>query len=100
MAHHPGPDPSADDRWLPSSRCCGRLDAEIEQVYLEAESSDFRARSTKPLVRLGRRGPMAIKDLAEECGGTHSAMSQTVAALHRLDLVRTAPSFAGRCSLT
>jgi DNA-binding MarR family transcriptional regulator len=78
----------------------GRMDAEIEQVYAEAGFTGVRARFILPLVRLARLGPVSIKALAEECGVTHSAMSQTVAAMRTAGLVESVPDPAdGRARL-
>ena len=58
---------------------------------VDAGLPDFRSRFTMPLVRLARLGPMSITSLASECGVTHSAMSQTVAAMRRAGLVESVP---------
>jgi DNA-binding MarR family transcriptional regulator len=68
-----------------------RMDAELEQIYLEAGFRGVRARFILPLVRLSRLGPASIKALAAECGVTHSGMSQTVAAMRSAGLVETVP---------
>jgi DNA-binding MarR family transcriptional regulator len=49
-----------------------------------------------PLIRLNHRGPMTIRALAESIDVTHSAMSQTVAALRRDGLVRSVPGSDAR----
>jgi DNA-binding MarR family transcriptional regulator len=83
------PDPTRQNRWRPLWQLLRRLDDEIVQVYVEAGIPDFRSRYTLPLVRLSRLGPMSIKALAAECDVTHSAMSQTVAAMRRAGLVES-----------
>lgn len=58
------------------------LDASVEAAYREA-GLDFRPRYT-PVVRpLFERGPMRIRDLADQTGLSHSALSQTVAQLEK-----------------
>ena len=73
------PDPTEHSRWRALFEMLQRMDAEIEGVYAEAGFTGVRARFILPLVRLSRRGPSSIKDLAAACGVTHSGMSQTVA---------------------
>ena len=85
-------DPTQRSRWGPLFRLLRELDTEIERIYEQAGFSGFRARFAKPLVRLHHGGPMSIKDLAAECGVTHSAMSQTVAAMRASGFVATTPS--------
>jgi DNA-binding MarR family transcriptional regulator len=66
------------------------MDADIARLYTERGISGVRPRFVAPLIRLGRRGGMTIRQLAESLEVTHSAMSQTVAALQRDGLVSTA----------
>jgi DNA-binding MarR family transcriptional regulator len=66
------------------------MDAEIARLYTERGITGVRPRFVAPLIRLGRRGGMTIRQLAESLEVTHSAMSQTVAALQRDGLVTTA----------
>ena len=56
----------------------------------------FRSHWAGPLVRLHRHGPLTVRALADHAEVTHSAMSQTVAALRRAGLVRDAPATAVR----
>ena len=67
------------------------MDEGIVQVYRERGIEDLRPRFTKPLIKLAHLGPMTIGALADAIGGTHSATSQTVAAMRRTGYVRTAP---------
>ncbi len=71
------------------------MDGEIARLYAERGVS-VRPRHTMPLIRLGRRGPMTIRELAEAVDVTHSAMSQTIAALKRDGLVSTRPGTDAR----
>lgn len=66
-----------------------RFDAEIEEVYVDAGLDGVSSRHVLPVVRLAHTGSLTIRDLARECGVTHSAMSQTVAAMTRTGLVAT-----------
>ncbi|GAA1250577.1 helix-turn-helix domain-containing protein [Prauserella halophila] len=83
-------DPTELDFWRPLRRLRDAMDAEIVRLYAE-RGVDVRPRHTMPLIRLGRRGPMTIRRLAESTEVTHSAMSQTVASLRGDGLVTTRP---------
>lgn len=72
------------------------MDDGIATLYAERGVSGIRPRFTMPLIRLGRRGPMTIRELATELLVTHSAMSQTVSTLRREGLVRTKPGADAR----
>ncbi|WP_091798556.1 MarR family winged helix-turn-helix transcriptional regulator [Prauserella marina] len=67
------------------------MDDDIARLYAERGAANIRPRFTKPLIRLSRRGPMTIRELAEALELTHSAMSQTVAALRKEGFVTTEP---------
>ncbi|KID28772.1 MarR family winged helix-turn-helix transcriptional regulator [Prauserella rugosa] len=83
-------DPTDVGFWRPLRRLQDAMDAEIARLYAE-RGVDVRPRHTMPLIRLGRRGPMTIRRLAEATEVTHSAMSQTVASLRGDGLVTTRP---------
>lgn len=51
------------------------------------------------LIKLAHHGPMPIRDLASQVDVTHSAMSQTVAAMRRDGLLTTAPGRDARTRL-
>ncbi len=68
-----------------------RMEADIAALYAERGLSGVRPRFAYPLIRLAHRGPMTIRDLAESLDRTHSALSQTVAAMREEDLVETVP---------
>ncbi|WP_255621015.1 MarR family winged helix-turn-helix transcriptional regulator [Pseudonocardia sp. DSM 110487] len=82
-------DPSEQNRWRPVRQLLDAMDADIARLYAERGISGVRPRFVAPLIRLGRRGGMTIRQLAESLEVTHSAMSQTVAALQRDGLVST-----------
>ncbi|TWF74704.1 MarR family protein [Pseudonocardia hierapolitana] len=84
------PDPTEQGRWRPLRRLLDAMDADIARLYTERGITGVRPRFVAPLIRLGRRGGMTIRQLAESLEVTHSAMSQTVAALQRDGLVTTA----------
>lgn len=65
------------------------MDEDIAQVYRERGLADLRPRFAKPLIKLARHGPMTIRALADAAGGSHSATSQTVAAMRHAGYVRT-----------
>ncbi|MEU3270513.1 MarR family transcriptional regulator [Saccharomonospora sp. NPDC006951] len=67
------------------------MDDDIARLYAERGAANIRPRFTMPLIRLSRRGPMTIRELAEALELTHSAMSQTVAALRKEGFVTTEP---------
>jgi DNA-binding MarR family transcriptional regulator len=71
-------------------RLLDAMDADIARLYAERGIAGVRPRFVAPLIRLGRRGGMTIRQLADSLEVTHSAMSQTVAALQREGLVTTA----------
>lgn len=90
------PDPTEHNRWRPVRLLLDAMDADIARLYAERGMTGVRPRFVAPLIRLGRRGPMTIRQLADSLEVTHSAMSQTVAALQRDGLVTTAPGADAR----
>jgi len=89
-------DPTEHNRWRPVRRLLDAMDADIARLYEERGITGVRPRFAGPLIRLGRRGAMTIRRLAESLGVTHSATSQTVAALQRAGMVTTAPGADAR----
>jgi DNA-binding MarR family transcriptional regulator len=81
------PDPTEQGHWRPLFRLLNAMDADIARLYTDRGITGVRPRFVGPLIRLGRRGGMTIRQLAESLEVTHSAMSQTVAALQRDGLV-------------
>ncbi|TIK66998.1 MarR family transcriptional regulator [Stenotrophomonas maltophilia] len=59
-----------------------QLDPAVEQAYRDLQL-DYRPRYTPVLRTLMAQGPCRIKDLASACGLSHSALSQTAAAMVR-----------------
>src|SRR5689334_21636496 len=82
-------DPSEQSHWRPLRQLLDAMDADIARLYSERGIVGVRPRFVGPLIRLGRRGPMTIRQLAESLEVTHSATSQTVAALQRDGLATT-----------
>lgn len=65
-----------------------KVDGDVAAVYRERDLPEYRPRFS-PLVRvLVAHGPMSIRGLSEHVGVTHSAASQTVAAMRRAEFVR------------
>lgn len=67
------------------------MDAEIEHVYVERGIKGVRPRFAYPLIRLAHTGPLTIRELAESLNRSHSAISQTIAAMRKEDLVTSEP---------
>ena len=97
----PDPDPSdlVDTTLLrPLFHLLAAFDREILALYADLDSPDadgFRSHFAGPLIQLTRRGPLTIRQLADRAEVTHSAMSQTVAAMRRGGFVTDAPILAG-----
>lgn len=72
-----------------------QLDPAVEQAYQDLHL-DYRPRYTPVLRTLMAQGPCRIKDLALACGLSHSALSQTVAAMVRDGWLDTANGDDGR----
>ena len=65
-------------RWRPLFRVLGELDDGIAAAYAELGIEGVRPRFSMALMFLDSEGSMTIRRLADECGVTHSAMSQSV----------------------
>jgi DNA-binding MarR family transcriptional regulator len=96
MPERSTPDPTEQSRWRPVRLLLAAMDRDIAVLYEERGLSDIRPRFAMPLIRLARRGPMTIRQLADTLDVTHSAMSQTVSALRREGLVRSVPGADAR----
>jgi DNA-binding MarR family transcriptional regulator len=72
------------------------MDAEIAQLYAEAQIEGLKPSFVLELLRLNSRGPMTITELAESVQRTHSGTSQKVAAMRSAGLVRTMPGTDAR----
>lgn len=75
------------------------MDDEIARLYAERGVTGVKPRFARPMIRLGRGGPMTIRQLADSMDMTHSAVSQTVAAMRHQDLVRSRPGSDARTRL-
>lgn len=73
----------------------GAIDQDIAGLYTEAGIKGVRTRFVGPLISINRFGPMTIRQLADRGDVSHSAMSQTVAAMRTAGLVETAPAAPG-----
>ncbi|WP_308282904.1 MarR family transcriptional regulator [Pseudonocardia nigra] len=92
----PGPDPTETSHSRPLRLLLDAMDQDIARLYAERGVAGVRPRHVLPLIKLGRRGPMTIRALAEATGVTHSAMSQTIGALRREGFVDSAPGADAR----
>src|SRR5699024_4525460 len=88
-AEPPSPDPTVHLHWAGLRELLAQMDDDIAHLYRDRGIEDLRPRFTKPLIKLARGGPMTIRALAEAIGGTHSATSQTVAAMLSAGYVRS-----------
>ncbi|MET8865707.1 MarR family transcriptional regulator [Nonomuraea sp. NPDC004580] len=79
------------DPWHALHELLAAMDAEIEQVYLERGLKGVRPRFAYPLIRLAHTGPLTIRELAKSLNRSHSAISQTIAAMRKEDLVTSEP---------
>ncbi|MFJ4686689.1 MarR family winged helix-turn-helix transcriptional regulator [Streptomyces sp. NPDC091377] len=85
-------DPTAlPDPWHALHELLAALDAEIEQVYVERGVTGVRPRFAYPLIRLAHTGPLTIRELATSLHRSHSALSQTIAAMRKEGLVTSEP---------
>ncbi|MER5274631.1 MarR family transcriptional regulator [Streptomyces sp. NPDC002809] len=86
------PDPTAlPDPWHSLHELLAAMDTEIEQVYVERDIKGVRPRFAYPLIRLAHTGPLTILELAKSLDRSHSAISQTVAAMLKEGLVTSEP---------
>lgn len=80
-----------ESRLGPLKELLAAMDADIGRLYAERGVVGVRPRFSMALIRLHHRGPMTVTQLAEQIDVTHSAMSQTVAAMRRDGLVESSP---------
>ncbi|HZA31877.1 MAG TPA: MarR family winged helix-turn-helix transcriptional regulator [Propionibacteriaceae bacterium] len=83
-------------RWRPLRLLLSAMDRDIAAFYDNAGIHGFRPRFSPALIQLARQGPMTIRALADAVDVTHSAMSQTVAAMRSAGLVSGAPTIDAR----
>ena len=86
-------------RWRPLFQVLGELDDGIAAAYAELGIEGVRPRFSMALMFLDSEGPMTIRRLADECGVTHSAMSQSVTQMRGAGLVRSEPGADARSRL-
>jgi len=91
-----GSDPTEHSHLRPLRVLLNAMDDDIARLYQARGIGGIPPRFTMPLIRLGRRGGMTIRQLAETMDVTHSAMSQTISALRRQGLVETTPGADAR----
>jgi DNA-binding MarR family transcriptional regulator len=82
--------------WRPLRLLTSAMDRDIAALYDDAGVRGFRPRFSPALIQLARHGLMTIRALADAVDVTHSAMSQTVAAMRRAGLVSSAPTTDAR----
>lgn len=82
--------------WRPLRLLLAEIDQAIASLYEQAGITGVRTRFVGPLIQLSRRESMTIQELAGAMQVTHSAMSQTVAAMRRAGLVEAAGGRDGR----
>lgn len=63
------------------------IDAQTAARYAEHGAGQLRPRFTAAMIALSRAGPMTVRELAHQIEVTHSAASQSVAAMRAQDLV-------------
>jgi DNA-binding MarR family transcriptional regulator len=86
-------------RWRPLHAVLGDLDRGISDAYTQLGIEGVRPRFSMSLMFLDTAGPMTIRRLAEECGVTHSAMSQSVTQMRSAGLVTSTPGRDARSRL-
>jgi DNA-binding MarR family transcriptional regulator len=83
-------------RWRPLRLLLDAMDQQIASVYDDAGVAGMRTRFVGPLIQLSRHDAMTIQQLATAVEVTHSAMSQTVAAMRKAGFVTDAANSDGR----
>lgn len=97
MAASPDSDPTVPPtRWQGLFDLLAAIDADIETLYTDRGIHGVRSRFVSPMIRLAHTGPLTIRELAETLNRTHSATSQTVAAMRREGLVHSEPGADAR----
>ena len=86
----PDADPTRQNHLAPLQDLLRHMEGDIARLYAE-RGVTVRTRFSIVLIRLRHRGPMTVRELAGEIDVTHSAMSQTVAALRRQGMVESSP---------
>jgi DNA-binding MarR family transcriptional regulator len=89
-------DPTLTSALRPLKLLLDDMDGDIATLYAERGVSGVRPRFSMALIRLRHLGPLTIRALAAEVEVTHSAMSQTVAAMRHEGLVESTPGTDAR----
>jgi DNA-binding MarR family transcriptional regulator len=84
------------NHWSDLHALLAEMDRAIAGLYAEAGIEGVRTRFVGPLIALHRHGPMTIRELATAREVSHSAMSQTAAAMREAGLVESADGADGR----
>jgi DNA-binding MarR family transcriptional regulator len=82
--------------WRPLRLLLDAMDQDIASLYDEEGITGLRTRFVGPLIQLSRHRSMTIQELATSVEVTHSAMSQTAAAMRKAGFVDSAESSDGR----
>jgi len=77
-------------RWRGVRELFSRMDDGIAELYTEIGVTGVRPRFSMAIMFLDD-GPLSIRQLAREVDVSHSAMSQTVAAMRESGLIRSTP---------
>jgi DNA-binding MarR family transcriptional regulator len=77
------------NHWSDLHALLAEMDRDIAGLYAEAGIEGVRTRFVSPLIALHRYGPMTIRELAAAREVSHSAMSQTAAAMREAGLVES-----------
>jgi DNA-binding MarR family transcriptional regulator len=93
------PDPTSESWLVPLKALLADMDGAIAELYARRGVTGVRPRFSMALIRLHHRGPLSVKELAGQVDVTHSAMSQTVAAMREEGLVETTPGADARTRL-
>jgi DNA-binding MarR family transcriptional regulator len=75
------------NHWSDLHALLAELDRDVAALYTDAGIEGMRTRFVGPLIALHRFGPMTIRELADRRGVTHSAISQTAAAMGKAGFV-------------
>ena len=96
MAEPSTSDPTEVSHWRPLRLLQAVMDEDIARLYAEAKIDGVKPSFVMELIRLDRRGPMTITELAASVQRTHSGTSQKVAAMRAAGLVATTPGADAR----
>lgn len=91
MTEPPPADLVESSYYRPLFRLLARMDADILGIYAASGHAAIKSRFVGPLTELHRDGDLTVRQLADRRELSHSAMSQTVAAMRRAGLVELAP---------